>query len=85
MKTRGLRYIVKEARLSLKKNKKTNFLYDKKLQEVKARDTIYCQNCGHSLLIGSQEKVICNWRGYYVFKDKKAEFKYRLKEQLLKK
>lgn len=85
MKTRGLRYIVKEARLLLKKNKKTNFLYDKKLQEVKARDTIYCPTCGHSILMGSQDKVICNWCGHYVFKDKKVEFKYRLKEQLLRK
>lgn len=85
MKTRGLRYIVKEARLSLKKNKTSGFMYDIKLQEARSQAKIYCQTCGHSLLIGKQDKVICDWCGHYVFKDKKAEFKYRLKEQLLKK
>lgn len=61
------------------------FMYDKKLYESASRGRIYCQNCGHSLIIGKQDKVICDWCGHYVFKDKKAEFKYRLKEQLLRK
>lgn len=42
--------------------------------------------CGHSVIIPPQiKKVICHWCGNYVFKDKKAEFEYRIKEQFNKK
>lgn len=38
-------------------------------------------NCGHSIYIPPHmDKVICNWCGNYVFKDKKTEFSFRLKE-----
>ena len=42
----------------------------------------YCK-CGHSLYIyPPATKRICNWCGLYVFKDKKEEFNYRLKQYL---
>lgn len=39
--------------------------------------------CGHRVIISSKrDKCICNWCGSYVFKDKKREFEYRLKEKI---
>lgn len=43
-----------------------------------------CKNCGHSKLLGLQEKVICDHCGHYIFKDKQAEFKYRMLERQTK-
>ena len=41
--------------------------------------------CGHRVIILKKiEKKICDWCGEFVFRDKKAEFDYRMKEQLLK-
>ena len=41
--------------------------------------------CGHSVLLTSRDnKQICGWCGEYVFKDKKAEFEYRMKEKQLR-
>ena len=40
----------------------------------------YC-SCGHSINIPNKmEKVLCSHCGNYVFKDKKAEFEFRLRE-----
>lgn len=63
----------------------SQYEYDRKREESIAKGKIYCTKCGHSLLMGTQDKAICDWCDHYVFKDKKAEFKYRLKEQMLKK
>lgn len=47
--------------------------------------TMHCENCGHSILFENKKnKILCNHCGRYVFKNKKTEFEYRLKEQLLK-
>lgn len=62
-----------------------NFKYEEKLHRARAKARVHSPNCGHSMLLGLQDKVICDWCKHYVFKDKQAEFKYRLKEQLLKK
>jgi len=45
-----------------------------------AKNSTKCSNCGHTMLIGRKEKKICTWCGRYVFKDKKKEFEYRIKE-----
>lgn len=58
---------------------------DKIRSEALAPYRVYCKDCGHSMIIAKQEKALCSWCGHWVFKDKKVEFKYRLKEQLLKK
>lgn len=43
-------------------------------------------SCGHTVYIPNCiDKLLCSWCGRYVFKDSKAEFKYRLKEKLNKK
>lgn len=40
-------------------------------------------SCGHKEVISSTEdKKLCSWCGHYVFKDKKSEFKYRVKEKM---
>lgn len=37
--------------------------------------------CGHSVLMPiRKDKVICHWCGNYVFKNKRVEFIYRVKE-----
>lgn len=39
--------------------------------------------CGHSVLMNKGvDKVLCTWCKNYVFKDKKTEDLYRLKERL---
>ena len=49
-----------------------------KMFEEFKKNTYKCK-CGHGVLITSTEdKKLCNWCGNYVFKDKKAEFKYRM-------
>lgn len=40
-------------------------------------------NCGHRVIVPeSKNKEICNWCGHYVFKDKREEFRYRVKEKI---
>ena len=56
-----------------------------KLQDSATECRVLCSNCGHSMLLGNQEKMICYNCGDYVFKDKKTEFEYRTKEALYKK
>lgn len=51
-----------------------------KLQEVQTEYRKKCKNCGHTRLLGMNDKIICNHCGNYIFKDDKAEFEYRLKE-----
>lgn len=42
-----------------------------------------CSKCGHKEIIPKwKDKTICSWCGNYVFKDKKEEFKYRIKEKI---
>lgn len=62
----------------------TNKELSKILNDItKAR--IKCPSCGHSILIPPKEdKCLCNWCGKYVFKDKQAEFKYKVKEKQIK-
>jgi len=43
----------------------------------------YPCKCGHRVVIPVwQDKQVCTWCGNYVFKDKKEEFKYRIKEKI---
>ena len=46
------------------------------------RNRIICPTCGHSVLFAKKDKSICQWCKHYVFKDKKSEFEYRLKESI---
>lgn len=43
----------------------------------------YKCKCGHKVVIPNWvDKQVCGWCGKYVFKDKKVEFKYRVKERI---
>lgn len=50
-----------------------------KLANARNNAKVKCK-CGHTLNMGFQDKVICHWCGKYVFKNKKIEFEYRMKE-----
>lgn len=43
----------------------------------------YKCKCGHKNIIPKwKDKTLCTWCHCYVFKDKKKEFEYRVKEKL---
>lgn len=57
------------------------FKNDSKISNERAKYKIYCSKCGHGTVFYPMEhksKKICSWCGYYVYKDKKEEFKERL-------
>lgn len=44
----------------------------------------YNCKCGRKVVMPNNvDKKICSWCGNYVFKNKRQEFKYRIKERLL--
>lgn len=46
----------------------------------------YKCKCGHIVVIPKWlDKQLCRWCGQFVFKDKKDEFEYRIKESMLRK
>jgi len=54
----------------------------KKLTNAEDKVKYTCK-CGRRVIISSQkDKEICSWCGNYVFKNKKDEFKYRVKERI---
>lgn len=56
----------------------------KRMQENYDKVKYNCK-CGHrSVIPESLDKTVCSWCGNYVFKDKKAEFQYRMKEKLIR-
>lgn len=57
--------------------------YDRLVEEESKLKHI-CK-CGHRVIITNQQsKVLCDWCGNYVFKNKKEEFKYRMKEKMIR-
>lgn len=45
-----------------------------------------CKHCGHKQLIPNfMDKNLCDWCGYWVFRNDKDEFKFRMSEQMKKK
>ena len=54
---------------------------DIKIYDYITKHKVKCK-CGHKVFITKYDKIICSWCGNYVFKDKKKEFDYRLKEML---
>jgi len=62
--------------------KKKYYEKPEKYSDILTKARIYC-NCGHSVNISSdKDKVLCDWCGNYVFKDKKTEFEFRMKEKM---
>ena len=55
-----------------------------KLYEERQKFRVVCK-CGHTCYIANKQKMcICSFCKQFVFKDKGTEFKYRLKEKLIK-
>lgn len=60
------------------------------MKEIIKYHNIITQNktkcgCGHSVIIPPNlDKIICSYCGKYIFKNKKKEFEYRLKESMNK-
>lgn len=60
------------------------------LEEEKRRSNeiapykVKCKECGHVVVLIKQNKTLCTYCGKYIFKNKKEEFKYRMKEKLKK-
>ena len=47
------------------------------------REHSYKCNCGHTVVIPKYlDKIVCNYCGKYVFRNKRDEFVYRFKEVL---
>ena len=57
---------------------------EKRDEEI-ARFKVKCKNCGQVVVLVNSEKVICSNCGFWVFKNDKIEFEYRLKERINKK
>ena len=57
---------------------------DRKRFTAITNNTVKCK-CGCSVTFTKQNRRICNWCGYWVYKDKKTEFKYKMMEKLKKK
>ena len=51
---------------------------DKKRSIEFYESCVKCLKCGHSVPIGRKDKMLCEFCGKYVFKDKKEEFRYRM-------
>lgn len=61
----------------------TNKDLTKYLSEI-TKSRVICK-CGHSVLIPTNDnKAVCHWCGNFVFRNKEAEFKHRMKENLIK-
>ena len=45
-------------------------------------NSVKCKHCGHSVFLSREKYTICSWCGYYVFKNKKIEFNFRLERKL---
>lgn len=56
------------------------FNYDTKRLKAYTDNRRYCK-CGHSVvMLPNQRKKLCSWCGHWIFKTKKDEFLYRVKE-----
>lgn len=62
-------------------------LYDQPTKfTMKERDNkVECKHCGHTVEFWHGEnKILCNWCNYWVYKNKKIEFEYKMKGLLRK-
>jgi ribosomal protein S27AE len=73
----------------MSKNKNKNYLdcshkLDIKRNNIYRELSVYCKNCGHTMMIVDVDRVICTHCGYWVYKDDKIEFMYKMKETMKK-
>lgn len=64
--------------------KMTRYEEDSKIFESLSNATVKCKHCGHSKTMPNAERTICNWCGYWIYKNDLIEFKYLLKERIKK-
>ena len=55
-----------------------NYKKDKVRLDFYTKNSVKCEHCGHTVFLGRLKYKICSWCGYYVFKNKKIEFDFRL-------
>ena len=58
------------------------------LAMAKRQSTKFCPHCGrriHFYAFEKKDRQCCDWCGKYVFKDKKSEYDYRVRELLNRK
>ena len=48
------------------------------------RKITYVCKCGKRVMISKQDRALCSECGHWVYKDKQTEFKYKMKENLIK-
>lgn len=56
----------------------------KKLDNEMANQKVKCEHCGHTIVMVDAERTICSHCGYWVYKDEKTKFKFKMKEELRK-
>ena len=55
-----------------------------KLMEEQQKSKVTCP-CGHRVLMSNRkDRIICTWCKNYVYKDKATEFRYKMKENMIK-
>lgn len=54
-----------------------------KIEDERANFKVKCK-CGHIVVMPNAEQTICSHCGHWVFKTPELEFKYRLKENMIK-
>lgn len=59
--------------------KKEDTIYFKKRSVFK----ITCSYCGHTTYDMIEDREICSWCNHWIYKNKKVEFRYKLKEAIL--
>ena len=64
---------------------RNNYLdYSKNIQTKRfnayTRGSVHCKNCGHTMFIANKDRKICTHCGYWVYKDDKTEFKYKMQK-----
>lgn len=62
----------------MKKNNSRDFL--RVLSEYKVK----CSRCGHIVVMIKRKKMMCNWCGATIYKNKKEEFKDKIRKELRK-
>lgn len=55
-----------------------------KRNNVYAKMSRHCKNCGHTVLLLNVDRIICSHCGYWVYKDDKTEFMYKMKDNMKK-
>lgn len=55
-----------------------------KLASSQTDSTVTCK-CGHSIVMPKVDRTICNWCGSWCYRTKEIEFKYKMKEAIIKK